>query len=375
MRAMTAAASPATPTVDDSAAALRSLYEEHGRPIFSFCLHRLGSREDAEDALQTTFLNAFRGLSRGMLPRDERAWLFAIAQNVCHDRNTSSWKRQRLECKADLDVLAEVVPSPRAADSPELFGLDDALAAMPEKQRRAILLREWQGLSYREISDELALSQSAVETLIFRARRTLANGLEAPVRKRRLASGLDLSSVLAALKSLLSGGAVVKAAAIAAAAGTATVVATKAEHRIAQHKPAVQHTKAAVVRSAPADRAPPATAHAAPVQHAPAAHAVRRHTVKKHTPVHAAPAAPQTTRAEIAPVTRAAAAKDRPAKVEHAPNAAPATVKAHGKKAHATQPAREAAVPKHATGPTTHGNAAVAAEHGKSADANAHAKK
>jgi DNA-directed RNA polymerase specialized sigma24 family protein len=51
---------------------------------------------------------------------------------------------------------------------------------MPEQQRRAILLREWQGLSYREISDELELSQSAVETLIFRARRSLAQGLEQP---------------------------------------------------------------------------------------------------------------------------------------------------------------------------------------------------
>ncbi len=51
---------------------------------------------------------------------------------------------------------------------------------MPEQQRRAILLREWQGLSYREIAGELEVSQSAVETLIFRARRSLAQGLEQP---------------------------------------------------------------------------------------------------------------------------------------------------------------------------------------------------
>ena len=49
----------------------------------------------------------------------------------------------------------------------------DALSHMPDNQRRAILLREWQGLSYHEIASELKLSQSAVETLIFRARRTL----------------------------------------------------------------------------------------------------------------------------------------------------------------------------------------------------------
>ena len=51
---------------------------------------------------------------------------------------------------------------------------------MPEQQRRAILLREWQGLSYREVAAELEVSQSAVETLIFRARRSLAQGLEQP---------------------------------------------------------------------------------------------------------------------------------------------------------------------------------------------------
>jgi DNA-directed RNA polymerase specialized sigma subunit, sigma24 homolog len=61
---------------------------------------------------------------------------------------------------------------------------------MPETQRRAILLREWQGLTYKEISTELGLTQGAVETLIFRARRALAQGLEqdADTWKRRLAA-------------------------------------------------------------------------------------------------------------------------------------------------------------------------------------------
>ena len=54
---------------------------------------------------------------------------------------------------------------------------------MPENQRRAILLREWQGLSYREIAAELELSQAAVETLIFRARRSLASTLESEAKQ------------------------------------------------------------------------------------------------------------------------------------------------------------------------------------------------
>ena len=161
------------------AAATEGLYERHAAKILGYCLHQLGSREEAEDAVQTTFMNAFRALGRGVVPEAESAWLFKIAENVCLSRRRSSWRRGRIESPSDFDVIEEVVPGP-SRQRDELIGIEDALASMPEQQRRAILLREWQGLSYREISDELELSQSAVETLIFRARRSLAQGLEQP---------------------------------------------------------------------------------------------------------------------------------------------------------------------------------------------------
>src|SRR5512142_2574757 len=154
----------------------RTLYEEYANQIFRYCLHQLGSREEAEDAVQSTFLNAFRGIKRGVVPELESAWLFKIAHNVCLSRRRSTWRRGRVESPADFDIVEEVAPAPsRRAD--ELIGLQDVLEPMPEQQRRAILLREWQGLSYREIADELERSQAAVETLIFRARRSLAAGL------------------------------------------------------------------------------------------------------------------------------------------------------------------------------------------------------
>ncbi len=56
--------------------------------------------------------------------------------------------------------------------------LREALAALPESQRSALLLREWRGLSYREIAAELCTTESAVETLIFRARRSLTERLK-----------------------------------------------------------------------------------------------------------------------------------------------------------------------------------------------------
>jgi len=154
-----------------------ALYERYSRQILAYCLHQLGSREEAEDAAQTTFLNAFRGLQRGVAPEYEAAWLYKIAQNVCLTRRRSSSRRRRVETAADLELLQDALPA-RDVESDELIGLSAALAALPDMQRRVLLLREWQGLSYRELAEELGLTQPAVEALLFRARRSLAAGLQ-----------------------------------------------------------------------------------------------------------------------------------------------------------------------------------------------------
>jgi RNA polymerase sigma factor (sigma-70 family) len=209
------------------------LYERYSGQIFGYCLHQLGSREEAEDAVQTTFMNAFRGLSRGIVPELESAWLFKIAHNVCLSRRRSSWRRGKVEAPNNFEVLQEVVPG-REQVSDELIRLQDVLEEMPENQRRAILLREWQGLTYREISAELGLSQAAVETLIFRARRALAQGLEqdgqSATWKRRARKGADLGAAVACLKMFLGGGgaAALKVAASALAIATAAMASSAA---------------------------------------------------------------------------------------------------------------------------------------------------
>jgi RNA polymerase sigma factor (sigma-70 family) len=212
----------------------RALYEQYANQIFRYCLHQLGSREEAEDAVQSTFLNAFRGIKRGIVPEIESAWLFKIAHNVCLSRRRSTWRRGRIESPTDFEVVEELAPAPsRRAE--ELIGLQDVLEHMPEQQRRAILLREWQGLSYREIAEELELSQAAVETLIFRARRSLAQGLEQPVqvqeRKRARRAAGALGNLLSTAQSwLVGGGAAVKVAATVAVVSAGTVVASAPVH-------------------------------------------------------------------------------------------------------------------------------------------------
>ncbi|MGB2952393.1 MAG: RNA polymerase sigma factor [Gaiellaceae bacterium] len=164
--------------------AARTLYERHGQRVFTFCFSRLRNREEAQDAAQTTFIYALQSLQRGVIPQFELAWLLKIAHNVCRStRRTAA--RRATSAVADLADLPDSFASASAEANERLAGLQDALAALPENQRRAILLREWQGLSYADIAHELGLTVAAVETLIFRARRKLAERLE-PAEKRRL---------------------------------------------------------------------------------------------------------------------------------------------------------------------------------------------
>jgi RNA polymerase sigma factor (sigma-70 family) len=194
--------------------AVQTLFERHGERVLAYCRRRLRSREEAEDALQTTFLYACRGLQRGVVPKTEIAWLLKIAHNVCLSTWDSDRRRRRLELVQDPERLEELTPAePSGHES--AIALEDALGDLTDLQRRAILLREWRGLSYNEIAEELNLSHSAVETLLFRARRTLAHSLERRdvERPRTLARCLDFAGLFASLKSALSLGGSAKVAA------------------------------------------------------------------------------------------------------------------------------------------------------------------
>ena len=210
--------------------ATQDLYERYSGQIYGFCVNKLGSRDEAEDALQSTFLNAHRALQRGVVPKTELAWLYTIAHNVCLTRRRSTRRRGRVESPSDFAAVQDVMPAPLRESSDDLVRLTDALAEMPDSQRHAILLREWQGLSYAEIADSMELSQSAVETLIFRARRTLATKLESESDRRpglfgRVRKAFDASALLVALKGLLGGGAAAKVAAVAVATSGAALLA------------------------------------------------------------------------------------------------------------------------------------------------------
>jgi hypothetical protein len=93
----------------------RLLFERHGRSVYAYCLRQLRDPADAEDAVQATFLNAFRSMQRGVLPDLEQAWLYTIAGRVCANRRRANMRRRRVETPTDLyDVEAEAYVQPAA---------------------------------------------------------------------------------------------------------------------------------------------------------------------------------------------------------------------------------------------------------------------
>src|SRR5439155_25335421 len=133
---------------ESAAAAARTLYETYGPRIFTFCVSRLRDAEEAQDATQTTFLYALRALDNGVEPRSELAWLLAIAHNVCRSTRRTRNRRDARISYADVTELEAAAESIGAESGEDLEWLRSGLEGLPENQRRAILLRGWQGPHY-----------------------------------------------------------------------------------------------------------------------------------------------------------------------------------------------------------------------------------
>jgi RNA polymerase sigma factor (sigma-70 family) len=157
------------------------LYRTHRRDVYNFVLHDVRNPDEAEDVTQVAFLNAYRALRNGRPPEKPRAWLLTIAQNVSRRR----FRRRSAQIK-EVPLEPELaVAAPDDYDGPSAEEICAAFRVLPGKQRSALAMRELQGRSYAEIADELDLSIPAVETLIFRARRTLRTQLEPEESKLR----------------------------------------------------------------------------------------------------------------------------------------------------------------------------------------------
>ena len=243
--------------------ALEQLYKRHARDVYQYALALMTNPADAEDVTQTTFMNAYRALQRGDRPHRPHNWLIAIAHNVCRMRWRQAGHRPH-------EVALENAPEPVAPDRHEQPNLDDVLGALSRlsfNQRSALVMRELEGRSCKEIAEVLGLSVSAVEALLFRARRRLqierkALGVlgTAPL-PGQLASALGIGGggggAAATGLAALGGDALLKAATAlvvvgAAASGAVALVKPTPTRHLASTPQAAAHVKQAQKATAPA---------------------------------------------------------------------------------------------------------------------------
>jgi RNA polymerase sigma factor (sigma-70 family) len=156
--------------------AFAAIVSRHSPGLLRYC-RRLAPHEQAEDALQTTLLSAYRALRNGHGPTDLRPWLFAIARNAAVDQRRSAWP-DLAPYTAEADPREAIDPVERR----ELLGnLVDALGALPDRQRQAIVLRVLEDRSYEEIAGRFDMSERSARQLIHRTRRSLRSGWAAAV--------------------------------------------------------------------------------------------------------------------------------------------------------------------------------------------------
>jgi RNA polymerase sigma-70 factor (ECF subfamily) len=149
--------------------AFERLYKKHVGDVYRYALAVMRNPTDAEDVTQTTFLNAYRAFQRGEEILKPQNWLIKIAHNVARSRYARSSRRVK---EVPLEDHIEQLALPDE-ERPNVEGVLRALGRLPFNQRAALVMRELEGRSYAEIGDTLGVSVAAVETLIFRARRSL----------------------------------------------------------------------------------------------------------------------------------------------------------------------------------------------------------
>ncbi len=172
-------------------AAFEGLVGKYEAELFRLCRRMLGNAEDAMDATQEVFLRIFRGLHRFRGEASFRTWAYGIALNVCRSRLASGevLRGRVTDSLSDsggsgADTPAREVRDARAdPESSALAGelrdaLDAALLSVSEEHREILVLREIEGMDYRDLSAVLKCRAGTVKSRLSRARQALREALE-----------------------------------------------------------------------------------------------------------------------------------------------------------------------------------------------------
>jgi RNA polymerase sigma-70 factor (ECF subfamily) len=154
--------------------AFARLVEAHQHRLFTLAARELGSAADAEDAIQETFIRAWRALPRFRAEASFSTWLYRICVNAISDQRIRSARGSGVPLE---DVVEPIDPRDQIAERELSGALQQALAEVDELYRTPVLLHDVLGRSYEEISQVLDIPEGTVKSRIFRGRVELARRL------------------------------------------------------------------------------------------------------------------------------------------------------------------------------------------------------
>ncbi len=172
--------------------AFARLVDAYKTPVFNLAYRLLGDAAEAEDAAQETFVRVYTHLGTYEPDKKFSSWILSITSHYCIDR----LRRRRLSWLSLDDLLSRRTfsdphegPERAALQREEKDAVNDLLAELPAQYRLVLILRYWQDLSYQEMSQVLGTTESAIKSLLHRARCMLAERM----RMRELQPGASPS--------------------------------------------------------------------------------------------------------------------------------------------------------------------------------------
>ncbi len=176
---------------DGDAAAFEELVQRYQSRLVGILGHLVGSRESAEDLAQEVFLRVYRARSRYVPGAKFSTWLFTIANNVASNARRSLSRRKEVTLDAresgplgahpieQMATAASGLMPARQLDHAEMCDVVRlAIQSLNERQRMAVLLNKFEGMSYADIAETMNLSPMAIKSLLTRARLNLKEVLE-----------------------------------------------------------------------------------------------------------------------------------------------------------------------------------------------------
>lgn len=154
---------------------IERMMKQYGTSIYRMCLAYLRDRSLAEDAMQDTFLKAYKklGTFRSFEQQGEKAWLTRIAINTCKDYRRSAWFRHMWH-----GLPMDELPAASYEMNTKDYILADEIIKLPIKLKEVVLLFYYQEMAYEEIAEALGISRSTVANRLADAKERLKNKLE-----------------------------------------------------------------------------------------------------------------------------------------------------------------------------------------------------